>query len=134
MMTGPGSVNPSATGPDRKPRFILFKQHVVTAHDSHFAGGKHAFSSMACKLAEEGHDVHVVSIAERSKVQPANQHRHCPNHTDNAKHLIHRCSCTSTPRIAPTCRHPQLFHSRYIPAATALLLLPASRRSWSTPP
>lgn len=87
MMTGAGSVNPSATGPDRKPRFILFKQHVVTAHDSHFAGGKHAFSSMACKLAEEGHDVHVVSIAERSKVQTGKPIiALCPtaSHTGNA--------------------------------------------------
>ncbi|GFR43227.1 hypothetical protein Agub_g4284, partial [Astrephomene gubernaculifera] len=54
--------------PQRRTRFVLFKQHVITAHDSHFAGGKHAFMSMASTLAAEGFDVHLISIASRGKV------------------------------------------------------------------
>ncbi|GLC74883.1 hypothetical protein PLESTF_001567800 [Pleodorina starrii] len=61
-----------ASEPDdgrRSPvRFVLFKQSVITAHNSHFAGGKHAFLCMATALAAESFDVHVVSIATRGKV------------------------------------------------------------------
>ncbi|GLI62834.1 hypothetical protein VaNZ11_005397 [Volvox africanus] len=48
--------------------FVLFKQSVITAHDSHFAGGKHAFLSIATTLAAAGFHVHLVSIANRGKV------------------------------------------------------------------
>ncbi|GIL48946.1 hypothetical protein Vafri_5435 [Volvox africanus] len=48
--------------------FVLFKQSVITAHDIHFAGGKHAFLSMATTLAASGFQVHLVSIANRGKV------------------------------------------------------------------
>ncbi len=57
-----------ASSQNASARFVLFKVHVITAHDSHFAGGKHAFLSMASTLAREGFDVHIVSIASRSKV------------------------------------------------------------------
>ncbi|PNG99276.1 hypothetical protein TSOC_014950, partial [Tetrabaena socialis] len=49
-------------------RFVLFKYGVVSAHDSHFAGGKHAFLCMAAALAARGHEVHAVSVSSRSKV------------------------------------------------------------------
>jgi hypothetical protein len=43
-------------------RFVLVKPRLVSAHDSHFAGGKHAFLSMGGALAAAGHDVHVVRV------------------------------------------------------------------------
>ena len=57
-------------------RFVLFKLSVISAHDSHFAGGKHAFASMASTLAAQGFDVHVVSVASRGKVRSPRSKEH----------------------------------------------------------
>ena len=36
--------------------FVLVKRSLITAHASHFAGGKHAFLCLAEALAAEGED------------------------------------------------------------------------------
>lgn len=55
--------------PFEASRFVMVKRSLITAHASHFAGGKHAFYCMASTLAAAGHDVHVVTVSERPKAR-----------------------------------------------------------------
>lgn len=49
--------------------FVILKQSLVSANESHFSGGKHVVQQMANVLAAQGqHRVSLVSVSSRGEV------------------------------------------------------------------
>lgn len=48
--------------------FVIVKQSLVSANDSHFSGGKHVIHQMAVSLATQGHMVSLLSVSTRGEV------------------------------------------------------------------
>jgi hypothetical protein len=49
-------------------RWLLFKSSLVSCHEAHFAGGKHAFVCLARALAAHGEEVHTFSLGDKASV------------------------------------------------------------------
>jgi hypothetical protein len=63
--TASGCDQGSAPG---RARWLLFKSSLVSFHEAHFAGGKHAFLCLARALAAHGEEVHTFSLGEKASV------------------------------------------------------------------
>ncbi|MEW5318984.1 MAG: hypothetical protein WDW38_010162 [Sanguina aurantia] len=55
--------------------FVIVKQSLVSANDSHFSGGKHVIHQMAVSLATQGHRVSLLSVSTRGEVMVAAVHQ-----------------------------------------------------------
>lgn len=50
--------------------FVIVKQSLVSANESHFSGGKHVVQQMASSLAAQGRNrVSLVSVSTRGEVR-----------------------------------------------------------------
>lgn len=79
--------------------FVIVKQSLVSANDSHFSGGKHVIHQMAVSLATRGHRVSLLSVSTRGEVS-------------SLVVQVGRTSCSSNQVIKVTkgCLAPDLLH------------------------